>query len=178
MIKTIPPNQDKLKGTFLAILFPKRHPKIIAIMLAPNENENSASPFTPASAAPIPTAKPSRDNEIASAVASPGESIFEESISASSGLEYRLIINLKFKSESLISLLILLYFLTIDFVMLSNNFTRPSINRIMKHKAIVTQVGIKSVSVVPIKKPLPVTTLHRVEITITEGRGILILLLP
>ena len=143
-----------------------------------NEHKKIANTFVFASAAPNPTANPSKDSAIARERASIGDMIFEESISAFSGLAYKFKINLKFKNENFNSLLKSECFRIIDLVILSNSFIIPSRNKIIKQRVTVKNCGMYCLTAMPTRSDNPKIELQIMFITCIDEKGILILLLP
>lgn len=84
-ISSAPLNQERSKDNFCAARLPIFPPKRTASIPTAKENSITINTFTCISAAPKPTASPSRDNATASEAASAGESTREPSRSAFSG---------------------------------------------------------------------------------------------
>ena len=128
--------------------------------------------------APNPTASPSKDNANANDAASNGDSIREESLSASCGLAYIFSIKFRFSMENFNSLETSLRVLINRFIVLSNIFINPKHIRIVKQSILVTSSCIYPRKIVPTSKDTPRIQLHIRFIVITDENGILILLLP
>ena len=159
-------------------MLPSLPPREMARPFAIRAKNTTAQPLIPSKAAPIPTAKPSSDNDMAKTAASFVDRLSDASTSAASGFAYRCKISLKFNSDNSISFSRSICFLMKDFAMLSSSLISPKVIKMAKDNHTANPAGMCWASNAPTTKDIPVTPEQIMLMICPDNLGILIFLQP